>query len=151
MMLRKWMVFALSAGVMLAVAGATFSADDEESELEKVMEKVNKNSNAIKQGTRNLVNFQKKQKDVAKASKELVKLAKQSKPLKDALGKAKNEANPQQKWNELMDIFISQSEKLSDLAGKSEPSYDDTKKAFSAVSKTCAECHRVFRVDDENF
>jgi cytochrome c556 len=150
-MIRKWMVFALSAGVMLAVAGATFSADDEESELEKVMEKVNKNSNAIKQGTRNPVNFQKKQKDVAKASKELVKLAKQSKPLKDALGKAKNEANPQQKWNELMDAFISQSEKLSTVAGKSEPDYNDTKKAFSAVSKTCTECHQVFRVDDENF
>jgi cytochrome c556 len=149
-MLRKWMIFALSAGVMLAIAGATFSADDEESELEKVMEKVNKNSNTIKQGTRNPVNFTKKQKDVAKASKELVKLAKQSKPLKDALGKAKNEANPQQKWNELMDAFITSSEKLSETANKGEPSYNDTKKAFSAVSKTCSECHQVFRVD-ENF
>ena len=149
-MLRKWMVFALSAAVLVSIAGAGFSIADDESPLEKVMEKVNKHSNAIKKGTRNLVQFKKSQKDVAKSSKELVKLAKESKPFKDALGKAKNEANPQKKWDELMDSFIESSEKLSDVAGKASPDYDDTKKAFGAVSKTCTECHTVFRVD-ENF
>src|SRR5262245_54872310 len=105
-MLRKWMVFAVSAGVLVAIAGATFSADDEETELGKIMEKVNKQSNEIKKKTRNLPTYNKSHKDVAKASKELIRLAKEAKPLKDALGKAKNEANPQQKWNELMDAFI---------------------------------------------
>jgi cytochrome c556 len=149
-MLRKWMVFALSAGVIVSVAGLGFALDDDESPLEKVMEKVNKNSNAIKKGTRNPVQFKKSSKDVAKSSKELVKLAKESKPLKEALGKAKNEPNPQKKWDELMDNFIASSEKLSETAGKEPPDYNDTKKAFGAVSKTCTECHTVFRVD-ENF
>ncbi len=150
-MVRKWMVFALSAGILVSIAGAGFSgADDEETELGKVMEKVNKANNALKKGTRNPVQFKKSQKDVAKSAKELHKLAKEAKPLKDALAKAKNEANPQQKWNELMDAFIDKSEELSEVAGKSSPDYADTKKAFSAVTKTCTECHQVFRVD-ENF
>src|SRR5262249_21436206 len=105
-MLRKWMIFAVSAGVLVSIAGAGFSYDDDESPLGKVMEKVNKQSNAIKKGTRNLVTYKKSQKDVAKSSKELVKLAKEAKPLKDAIAKAKTEANPQQKWNTLMDAFI---------------------------------------------
>ncbi len=150
-MLRKWLVFALSAGVLIAIAGASFSADDEESPLEKVMEKVNKQNNAIKRGTRNAVFFKKEQKNVAKAAKAMVKLAKEAKPLKDALGKAKSEKNPQQKWNELMDAFIDKSEKMDEVAGKAEPDYDDTKKAFGAVTKTCSECHQVFRVDETNF
>jgi cytochrome c556 len=150
-MLRKWMVFALSAGVLLAIAGATFSADDEETELGKLMEKVNKQSNEIKKKTRNPVTYKKSHKDVAKASKELVKLAKEAKPLKDALGKAKNEPNPQKKWDELMDAFIDTSEKMTEVAGKSDPDYNNTKKAFSAVSKACSECHQVFRVDETNF
>jgi cytochrome c556 len=149
-MLRKWTVFALSAGILIAIAGAGFGLDDDESPLGKVMEKVNKQKNAIYKGTRNLVSYKKSHKDVATSSKELVKLAKEAKPLKDALAKAKNEANPQQKWNELMDAFIGKSEELSEVAGKSSPDYNNTKKAFSAVTKTCTECHTVFRVD-ENF
>ncbi len=150
-MLRKWMVFALSAGLLVTLAGVGFSGDDDESPLEKVMEKVNKANAKIKQGVRNPANFRKKQKEVAEKSKELVKLAKESKPMKDALDKAKNEAKPQEKWNTLMDAFIEKSEKLSEVANKPSPDYDATKKAFSAVSKTCADCHNVFRVEDENF
>ena len=140
-MLRKWMIFALSAGVLVSIAGAGFSYDDE-SPLGKVMEKVNKQSTAIKKGTRNLVTYKKSQKDVAKSSKELVKLAKEAKPLKDAIAKAKTEANPQQKWNELMDSFIASSEKLSDTAAKASPDFNDTKKAFSDVSKAVHESAR---------
>jgi cytochrome c556 len=149
-MLRKWTVFALSAGILVSIAGVSFSGADDESELGKLMEKVNKENNELKKGTRNPVSFKKSQAKVAKSSKEMVKLAKEAKPFKDALGKAKNEANPQQKWNELMDAFIDKSEVLSKAANNASPDYDDTKKAFSAVSKTCADCHTVFRVE-ENF
>jgi cytochrome c556 len=151
-MLRKWSVFALSAVVLVSIAGAGFSvADDEENELEKLMEKVNKQSAAIKKGTRNPVQFKKSQKDVAKSSKELAKLAKESKTRKEALSRAKNESNPQKKWDELSEAFISASDKLSDVAGKEGSNYDDTKKAWNAVNKSCTECHQVFRVDENNF
>lgn len=150
-MVRKWMVFSLSAGILVAFAGAGFGLTDDESELEKVMEKVNKASNTIKKGVRTPVAFKKMNKEVAKRSKELVKLAKESKPIKEAVERAKNEANPQKKWDEMMDDFIEKSEELAKTANKSEPDYDDTKKAFSAVSKTCSACHKVFRVEDEKF
>ncbi len=150
-MLRKWMVFGLSAGILIAFAGAGFGLTDDESELEKVMEKVNKANNAIKKGVRTPVAFKKMHKDIAKHSKELFKLAKESKPIKDSVGRAKNEANPQKKWDQMMDDFIEKSEKLAGTANKTEPDYDETKKAFSAVSKTCSDCHKVFRVEDEKF
>lgn len=150
-MLRKWMVFGLSAGILIAFAGAGFGLTDDESELEKVMEKVNKANNAIKKGVRTPVAFKKMHKDIAKRSKELVKLAKESKPIKDSVSRAKDVANPQKKWDEMMDDFIAKSETLEGTANKSEPDYDDTKKAFSALSKTCSDCHKVFRVEDEKF
>jgi cytochrome c556 len=150
-MFRKWIVFALSAGVLVSIAGAGFSfADDEDSELHKVMEKVNKETNVVKKGIRTLPTYKKAQKDVAKGSKALVKLAKEAKPLKDALSKAKNESNPQKKWDELMDAFIDSSGKLNDEAGKTTPVYDDVKKAYTTMYKTCTECHTVFRIE-ENF
>ncbi len=147
-MLRKWMVFALSAAFLVAIAGVGFSLADDDSPLEKVMEKVQKHNNAIKKATRTAVAYKKAHKEVAKHAKELVKLAKESKPMKEAIGKAKNEANPQKKWDELMDAFIAKSESLSESAGKGSPELDDVKKHFSAVAKTCADCHKVFRVDD---
>lgn len=148
-MLRKWTIFSVSAGLLLAIAGAGFGlADDEETELGKLMEKVQKSYAVTKKGTRNPVQFKKSTKDIAKAAKELAKLAKESKPLKDALKKAKGEADPQKKWNELSDDFVAKSEKLSEAAGKSSPDYDDTKGAVSAVNKSCTDCHGVFRVED---
>jgi cytochrome c556 len=148
-MVRKWMVFALSAAVLVSIAGAGFSiADDEESELGKMMEKVNKESNTVKKGLRTLVTYKKSNKDVAKSSKALAKLAKEAKPFKDALAKAKNEPNPQQKWNELMDAFIETSGKLNDEAAKTTPVFDDVKKAYNTMYKSCTDCHTVFRVED---
>ena len=150
-MLRKWMVFTLSAGLLVTLAGVGFSGDDDESPLEKIMEKVNKANAKIKQGVRNPANYRKKQKEVAENSKVMVKLAKESKPMKNALDRAKNEPKPQEKWNSLMDAFIEKSENLSEVANKPSPDYDATKKAFSTLSKTCTDCHNVFRVEEEKF
>ncbi len=155
-MIRKWMVFTLSAGLLISLgAGVTFSqADDEESELGKVMEKVQKENGAIIKGTRTPTYFKRYHKDVQKSAKELVKLAKQAKPLKDALKKAKDEKDPQKKWNELMDEFIKTSEKFEKVLAKSGTSTEEAKKAkdaFRPVTKSCTDCHTVFRVDEEKF
>ena len=48
------------------------------------MEKVNKHNSTITKGTRTKVAFAKDQKNVEKSAKELVKLAKEAKPMKDA-------------------------------------------------------------------
>ena len=150
-MIRKWLIFALSAGILVSIVvgvGLTVAQEEKESPLEKIMEKVNKASADIKKGTRNLTYFKKSQKTVEKSAKELVKLAKQAKPIKDALSRAKNEANPQAKWNEFIDALIGSSEKLGELAAKPDATFDDTKKAAAVVNKACVDCHAVFRVDD---
>ena len=59
------------------------------------MEKVQKHNIAITKGTRNVAAFKKNQKEVEKSAAELVKLAKESKPLKEAyLKNAKDEPIP---------------------------------------------------------
>ena len=83
MMIRKCLVFASSAGVLLGIGvlvGPGLSkADDDETPLGKIMEKVNKHNTVIQKGVRNKVAFAKAQKDVEKSAKELVKLAKEAK------------------------------------------------------------------------
>jgi cytochrome c556 len=150
-MIRKWLVFALSAGILISVGvrvGAWAGQEEKESPLEKIMEKVNKASADIKKGTRNLTYFNKSQKTVEKSAKELVKLAKQAKPIKDAFSRAKGEADPQAKWNQFMDALISSSEKLGEVAAKPDATFAETKKAAGVVNKACVDCHAVFRVDD---
>jgi cytochrome c556 len=152
-MIRKWMGFALSAGLLVSLgAGVTLSrADDEESELEKVMENVQKHNAAIVKGIRNVANFKKYQKDVEKSAKELVKLAKKAKPMKDALKNAKDEKDPQSKWNEIMDQLVTTTEKFEKVVAKSGTTVQQAKDAFKPVTKSCTECHQVFRVDEEKF
>ena len=114
------------------------------------MEKVNKHNSTITKGTRNKVTFAKDQKEVEKSAKELVKLAKEAKPMKDAVQKAKL-ADPQKKWDDYMDELIKTSEKLGEVTAKSGAAYDDAKSAFTAVKKSCADCHKDFRVDEGGF
>jgi cytochrome c556 len=154
-MIRKWFVFALSAGILVSIGvgvGLSAGQEEKESPLEKIMEKVNKASADINKGTRSLTYFKKSQKTVETNAKELVKLAKQAKPLKDALSRAKNESNPQAKWNEFMDALIKSSEKLGEVAAKGNATQallDETKKANTVLKKACADCHAVFRIDVE--
>jgi cytochrome c556 len=150
---RKGIAFVLSAVMVFVVvvsAGLSRADDKDESPLGKLMEKVNKANAVIQKGTRNLVNFKKSQKDVAKSAKELVKLGKEGKKDKSAVKNAKDVADPGKKWEELMDDFIKTSGKLEAVADKTNPVFQDAKDAFGAVKKSCADCHTVFKVE-ENF
>jgi cytochrome c556 len=155
MMIRKCLVFSLTAGVLLgigALVGPAFSmAADDESPLEKIMEKVNKADGAIKKGTRSKVAFAKAQKDVEKSAKELVKLAKEAKEIKDAAKKAKDVANPEKKWDEYIEELIKTAEEFGKVAGKAGASYQDAKDSYVKVKQVCTDCHKDFRVDDTKF
>jgi cytochrome c556 len=152
-MIRKRLAFLMSAG-MVAVLGIAVGSsmsvaqDKEESSLEHIMEKVNKANSTITKGTRNKAAFAKSQKDVEKSAKEFVKLAKVAKPLKEAVAKAKNLPDAQKKWDEYMDDFIKTSEKLVDVSAKPAATFEDARTAFGAVKKSCADCHKDFRVDE---
>jgi len=155
MMIRKWLVFSLTAGILVAIgvlAGPGRSwADDKETPLGKIMEKVNKNNSTIQKGVRSKIAFLKAQKDVEKSAKDLVKLAKQAKPITDAVKKAKDVANPQKKWDGYIDELAKTSEHLAKVAGKTGATYQSAKDAFGAVKKVCTDCHKDFRVDEETF
>jgi cytochrome c556 len=148
---RKWLVFPLSAAalfVLSIIAGPGLrGAVDDETPLGKLMENVNKHNSTITKGTRNKTNFAKSRKDVTKSAKELAKLAKLAKPMKEAVEKAKVD-DAQKKWDTLMDDFIKSSEKLGEVTGKDGGTYEDARSAFADVKKSCADCHKDFRVEE---
>ena len=70
------------------------------------MEKVNKHNSTLTKGLRTKINYAKSQKDVEKIDKELVKLAKAAKPIKDAVKTAKDLPDAGKKWDDWSDAFI---------------------------------------------
>jgi len=156
---RKWIGFAGTAALVSAcgLAAALSAAQeqerkhkDSETPLGKIMEQVQKRNATLTRLTRNDKVFGKGQKDVEKAAIDLVKLAKKSKPHKDAyLKNAKNESQPEKKWDEIMDAFVKTSQDLANASAKANASQKDVKDLFQSVKKTCSDCHTVFRVEDE--
>jgi len=152
-MLRKWLIFALSAGflVSLGIGARLTNADDKDKEtpLGKIMEKVNKHNSTLTKGLRTKIAYAKAQKDVEKSAQELVKLAKAAKPIKDAVKTVKDLADAGKKWDDWSDAFIKTAENLSQVAAKPKADFKETKDAFTAMKKSCADCHQDFRVDAE--
>jgi soluble cytochrome b562 len=152
-MIRKCFVFALSAGMLLGIgflaSSSLLKADDDESPLGKVMEKVNKADAALRKHTRSKIAFAKGQKDIAKEVKELVKLAKEAKDMKDVAKKAKEVPNPEKKWDEYIDELVKTTEELGKIAGKDGAVFQDAKDAYGKVKNVCSDCHKDFRVDEK--
>jgi cytochrome c556 len=155
---RKWIGFAAAAALVAAIglaSGLTRAQDQEKQKeqqtpLGKIMEKVQKHNIALTKATRNVAAFKKNQKEVEKSSAELAKLAKQAKQFKEAyLKNAKDESNPQQKWDEIMDAFAKTSTDLAGVAAKTGASQKAVKDQFQSVKKTCSACHTVFRVEKD--
>lgn len=158
-MYRKWNGFVGTAALVAVcglVAGLSRAQDQKEKRekertpLGKIMEQVQKRNAALARLTRNDKAFEKGQKDVEKAALDLVKLARESKPLKDAyLKNAKNESQPEKKWDEIMGAFVKTSQDLALASAKANASQKEVKDLFQSVKKTCSDCHTVFRVEEE--
>jgi len=157
---RKWIGFAAAVTLVAAsgFAGGLSRAQDQDQEkhketdtpLGKIMEKVQKHNIAITKGTRNVAAFKKNQKEVEKSSAELFRLAREGKQHKEAyLKNAKDESNPQQKWDEIMDAFAKTSKELATVAAKDGATQKEAKALFQKVKNTCADCHTVFRVEKD--
>jgi cytochrome c556 len=154
-MIRKCLIFVVSAATLVAagmIAGPSFSkADDEETPLAKIMEKVNKNNSIIQKGVRTKIAWAKDQKKVEQSAKDIAKLAKEAKPIADAVKKAKEVANPQKRWDELIDELIKTSDHLGTVAAKPKAAQTEAKAAFESVKRVCADCHKDFRIDETKF
>lgn len=156
---RKWIGFAAPAALVVTFAmglsgNSPSRAQDEkhkdnETELGKLMEKVQKANIAITKATRNAASYKKSQKDVAKSALEMVKLSKDAKKHKEAVKNAKDEANPEKKWDEIMDAWTKTSQALADAAAKEKTTQKEAKALFQSVKKTCSDCHTVFRVEED--
>jgi len=155
---RKWIGFAAAAALVAATglaSGLSRAQDQEkhkeqETPLGRIMEKVQKHNIAITKATRNVAAFKKNQKEVEKSSTELAKLAKEGKQYKEAyLKNAKDESNPLQKWDEIMDAFAKTSKELAVVAAKDGATQKQAKELFTKVKATCSDCHTVFRVEKD--
>ena len=145
---RKWTIpGAVMAAVALSVAGFSL-ADDDDSPIHKLMEKVNSKNAAINKAVRTPVAWAKDGKKAAANADELSKLFKEARELKDSAEKQKK---PFDLWQKLMDVQIKETEEFAELARKN-PKQPEAKAAFEKVKKACADCHKDFRVeDDEKF
>jgi cytochrome c556 len=141
---RKWAAFAVTLFSGALFVGTVAIANDEDSPLHKLMEKVQAKNTVITKGIRNKVNYTKAQKDVKDAADELVKLAKEAKPLNDVAKKANDVA----KWDSLMDDYIKEAEDYVKLLAKPDTDQPKAKDGYKAVSKTCTACHDVFRKEE---
>jgi cytochrome c556 len=151
-MQRKWTIALVTMFSFSVLVAGMSMADDAESPLHLLMEKVNLKTNAIKKAVRTPVAYKKSQKDVVTNTEELIKLAKDAKELsKDAVKKAKGVADADKKWVDLCDAFGKELQTFHDVASKPSTTQDQAKKAFSKVSTSCTDCHMVFRVEEENF
>lgn len=152
---RKWFGLAATLALGLGVGLTAFSfsyADDAETPLGAVMEKVQKQKTVITKGTRNKAMYDKSRADVEKAAKEWVKLAKEAKPMNDVVKTTQGVDNAQAKWDELMDTWEKEAEKLAEIAGKADSVQKDAKDQLNTINKNCTACHQVFRVDaDDDF
>ena len=148
MMSRKWLALAASVSlVTLLTAGLSAAAPQDEEKLEELMEKVSAANNKLNRYVRTPVAFKKSQEDVVTHAKELVELGKKSRENEEALDKAKDVEKPKEKWQALMDEMIKQSEELVKVAESGDQ--EKAKAVHLEVKKSCAECHKVFKVEDD--
>lgn len=148
-MSRKWALLAASTVSIGLLSAGLSMADDDESPLHPIMEKVNKASVSLKKNVRTPVNFKKANngKDVAADADTIVKLAKQAREIKDAAKKAAKEVpNAVAVWDELMDNLIVSTEEVSVAANKGD--YEKSKAASKTMSSRCTACHEKFRIDE---
>lgn len=142
---RKWTMLAVVTLTTAMVASTAALADDKEGPLHKLMESVNKSNSAIRKAVRTPVEYKKSVKKVEEDARELVKLGKEARPLKDAVSK---KTPPHETWVKLMDEFISASEELEKVAAKGAETQAQAKEAFTKLGATCTKCHNDYRVEE---
>ena len=148
MMLRKWLALAASVSLVAALsAGLSAATVVEDETLHEMMEKVSAANNKINRYLRTPVSFKKDQANAVTEAKLLLELGKKSRGNEEAIENAKDIENPKEKWVALMDDMIKHTEELIKTAEAGDQA--KAKDSHTEVKKSCAECHKVFRVEDD--
>jgi cytochrome c556 len=146
---RKWATLAVMTIVSaFAAAGFSLAQEEDDSPLHKIMEKVQSENGKITKGIRNPVMFRKSQKDVVTAAENLVKLAKEAKPLSDVAKENKDIEEPVKKYDELSADFIKEAEDFHKFVSDEKVEQKAAKDAYKKVTKTCTACHDLFRPEE---
>ncbi len=140
--------FVLSAVGLSTLRAQDFGEGKDETKTHKVMEKVQVEHAKILKGVRNPASFRKSKDDVAAAAKELVKLGKEVRNETDAAKEAKDVKDAQKKWTDLMDAYIKEADSFAAAVAKPDADQTDVKNSYKTVTKTCGDCHDVFRVEE---
>ncbi len=140
-MLRKFAIVALS---LTLLGGISVLADDE-SPLEKLMEKIQNKTNAMRKVTRNAAEYKKGAASIAKDAEEVIKLSKESRDMKEP---SEKEKKPIAEWQKLTDDMIKATEELAKICADSKSTQAQAKEAFTTYSKTCSACHTVYKKED---
>jgi cytochrome c556 len=149
MMLRKWLALAASVSLVAALSAGLSAATvlEDEENLAAIMEKVSAANNKINRYLRTPVSFKKSQEDALTEAKLLLELGKKARENEEAIETAKDVENPKEAWVKLMDDMNTH---LGTLIEKVEAGDQaESKTAHTEVKKSCAECHKVFRVEDD--
>ena len=151
-MIRKWLIFALSAGILVTLGiarrihqcrrqgkGNRARQDHGESEQAQL---------TLTKGLRTKVlyakNAERRRDERQGAGQTWPRLPSQS---RTPSRRPRTFADAGKKWDDWSDAFIKTAEALSQLAAKPNSDFKKTKDAFTAVKKSCADCHQDFRVD----
>jgi cytochrome c556 len=149
----KWSVLvAMTAAFTLTSLAFDLNAQDEKkTKLHELMEKVSATNNKINRVVRTKVTFTKANngKDVSKEASTLLDLGKEARESEEAFeaGKKNGVENPKEKWIALMDEM---NKAIEDLIKNSDAGdFDAAKIAHSTVKNKCAECHKVFKIEED--
>ncbi len=143
---RKWTVLSLTvAATALLAAGFAIAAEEEETPIQKLMEKVGAKQGSINKAIKTPVAFKKAGgKAVSDDAAAMVKLYKEAREMKEPAEKLKK---PADLWQKYMDAAIKDAEEFAKVAEKDEQ--PAVKKAYDKVKMNCANCHNDFKVDKE--
>ena len=135
-------------GIGVLVAPSFSRAADDESPLEKIMEKVNKHNSVIQKGVRNKVAFAKAQKDVETAPKNSSSSPRKPRTSKTPPRRPRKSPTPKRSGTNTSTSSSRPREELGKVAGKKDATFQDAKDAFTKVKNVCTDCHKDFRVDE---
>lgn len=148
---RKWTILLASMGVFalglaLCSVDTIASPSDDENPLHKLMEKVNKTHNSLRNAVKTPVAYKKAgTKQVMEDAEALLKLAKES---RDFTEPAKTQKKTQKEWTDATDVMIKTTGEFIGVL-KAEKGQAEVKKALVPVTKSCTDCHAIFRVDED--
>jgi cytochrome c556 len=145
----KWTVLVtVLTGTALALSSSATPSPtrQDESPLMKLMEQVNKTHNSIRSAVRTPVAYKKAgTKAILEDAEELLNHSKQARGFTEP---AKTQKKTQKEWETLTDAMIKSTSEFIEVI-KADKGQTEARKSFTPVTKSCSDCHAVFRVDED--